>query len=269
MKNHRTYGPPPYRVAVVHGGPGAIGELAPVARELAREQGILEPLQTATTLEGQIEELGTTLQQQASLPVTLIGHSWGAWLSWMVAARYPARVSKLLLVSSGPFEASYATGIKATRLGRLDAQQQAQWQSAVHAMQDPATRDLDVLLAQLGALSALADGFDPVMADPADRDAMTPQANVFQAVWPAAAALRQSGELLALAADIRCPVVAIHGDYDPHPAEGVRVPLSGVLADFRMLLLKHCGHSPWLERQARENFYQVVRRELPSPRQAC
>ena len=27
---------------------------------------------------------------------------------------------------------------------------------------------------------------------------------------------------------IKCPVVAIHGDYDPHLAEGVREPLSRV-----------------------------------------
>ena len=61
MENYRTYGSAPYTVAVVHGGPGAAGEMAPVARELARDRGILEPLQTATSLEGQVEELRVTL----------------------------------------------------------------------------------------------------------------------------------------------------------------------------------------------------------------
>src|SRR5215510_9607502 len=32
VENHRTYGSAPYTVAVVHGGPGAAGEMAPVAR---------------------------------------------------------------------------------------------------------------------------------------------------------------------------------------------------------------------------------------------
>jgi hypothetical protein len=56
MKNLRKYGKAPYKIAVIHGGPGAGGEMAPIARELASDWGVLEPFQTATSLEGQIEE---------------------------------------------------------------------------------------------------------------------------------------------------------------------------------------------------------------------
>ena len=57
MKNLRKYGHSPYTVAVVHGGPGAPGEMAPVARELSSITGVLEPLQTKYSLEGQVQEL--------------------------------------------------------------------------------------------------------------------------------------------------------------------------------------------------------------------
>jgi len=57
-------------------------------------------------------------------------------------------------------------------------------------------------------------------------------------------------------------VVAIHGDYDPHPAEGVQKPLSALIEEFRFVLLKKCGHTPWLERQAQEEFYKVLEEEL-------
>lgn len=57
MKNIRKYGHVPFTTAVIHGGPGAAGEMAPVARELSRFQGTLEPLQTMTTIKGQIQEL--------------------------------------------------------------------------------------------------------------------------------------------------------------------------------------------------------------------
>jgi pimeloyl-ACP methyl ester carboxylesterase len=57
-------------------------------------------------------------------------------------------------------------------------------------------------------------------------------------------------------------VVAIHGDYDPHPAEGVREPLSRVLSDFRFVTLEKCGHLPWIERHAKEPFYDLLRREI-------
>ena len=71
-KNFKTYGPMPRDVAVVHGGPGAAGEMAPVARELASYSGVIEPLQTATTLAGQVDELKTVLQEEADPPLTVI-----------------------------------------------------------------------------------------------------------------------------------------------------------------------------------------------------
>ncbi len=73
--------------------------------------------------------------------------------------------------------------------------------------------------------------------------------------------MRRSGELLALAREIRCPVSAIHGDTDPHPAR-VSAPLSARLDLFSFHLLEHCGHTPWLERLARENFYDVLIDEI-------
>jgi pimeloyl-ACP methyl ester carboxylesterase len=78
MQNLRSYGQPPFRVAVIHGGPGAPGEMAPVARALALQRGLVGPIQTATSLVGQIEELRTTLERHGERPVTLIGYSWGA-----------------------------------------------------------------------------------------------------------------------------------------------------------------------------------------------
>ncbi|MFH1652023.1 MAG: alpha/beta hydrolase, partial [Chloroflexota bacterium] len=54
----------------------------------------------------------------------------------------------------------------------------------------------------------------------------------------------------------------IHGDADPHSAEGVKVPLSRVLPDFRFILLERCGHEPWIERAARDTFYKILRSEV-------
>jgi hypothetical protein len=45
--------------------------MAPVARELASICGVLEPIQTKITLEGQIDELKETLQQNGSIPSIL------------------------------------------------------------------------------------------------------------------------------------------------------------------------------------------------------
>jgi pimeloyl-ACP methyl ester carboxylesterase len=263
VENCRTYGSAPYSVAVVHGGPGAAGEMAPVARELASDRGLLEPLQTESSLEGQVEELRQTLEACAAPPVSLLGFSWGAWLVYIVAARYPGLVRKLLLIASGPFAEHYAARIQETRLKRLDARNQAEWQAISKALSDPATANKDALLARLGVLASITDNYDPIATDPDISDRICPQGQIYQRVWTQAAQWRKSGKLLELGSRIQCPVVALHGDYDPHPVEGVQEPLSALLEDFRLITLKNCGHTPWLERQARENFYRAVRQELP------
>ena len=108
MKNLRKYGNPPFNIAAIHGGPGACGEMAPVAKELSSICGVLEPLQTATSINGQILELYNILEKNGNIPMILIGYSWGAILSYILASCYPLFVRKIILVSSGSFEEKYA-----------------------------------------------------------------------------------------------------------------------------------------------------------------
>jgi pimeloyl-ACP methyl ester carboxylesterase len=259
MKNLREYGRAPFNVAVIHGGPGAPGEMAPVARELASGWGVLEPLQTAASIEGQIEELQTALRKNADAPVILIGYSWGAWLSFILVANRPAIARKLMLIGSGAFDEKYIARIQETRLNRLSEEERIEFKSIMGILRDPAAEGKSTAFARLGALASKADAYDPIVYEPEVTDY---QAGIFQSVWAEAAELRRSGKLLKLGKHIGCPVVAIHGDYDPHPAEGVQKPLSGVLKSFRFILLENCGHTPWIERRARDKFHRILKEEL-------
>jgi len=259
MKNPRTYGKAPFEVAVIHGGPGAPGEMAPVARELASICGVLEPLQTVASIEGQVEELRAVLERHGDPPLTLIGFSWGAWLSFILAATYPATVKKLFLVGSGPYEEKYAARIEETRLERLSEQERAGVESLIGALDDPTAEGKDEVFARLGALLSKADAYDPIRHE---SEVIDCDFGIFDQVWKEAAELRRSGRLLGFGTRITCPVVAIHGDHDPHPAEGVRRPLSAILERFRFILLPNCGHKPWIERQANERFYGILKEEL-------
>ena len=261
MKNLRKYGNKPYRIAVIHGGPGAPGEMAPVARELSSARGVLEPLQTATTLEGQVRELKAVLEKHSALPVTLIGFSWGAMLSFIFTARYPSFVRKLILIGSAPYEEKYALNITQTRLSRLSEAEREQALSLMETLNDPSIADKNTPLARLGGLLSRADSYDPL---PHKDEILECRYDIFQGAWGQASELRSSGKLLELGKSIKCPVVAIHGDYDPHPSAGVVEPLSRILQDFRFILLEKCGHRPWLERSARDRFYNILKQELVS-----
>lgn len=288
MINPRKYGRGPFSVAVVHGGPGAAGEMAPVARRLSARWGILEPMQTACSLSAQAEELKELLEESADLPVTLIGFSWGAWLSFILTACHPDMVRKLVLVSSGPFQERYALEIMQTRLSRMNEMDRDRVESILATMQRPGgggkgrdrdydrdrnrdrnrdrDREKDRLLSELGELLSRADAFDPIKL-PEDESDYTElmascRADIFASVWREASLLRQSGELLELGRRIVCPVTAIHGDWDPHPYKGVREPLRETLKSFRFILLESCGHKPWIERRAREKFFSVLEEEI-------
>jgi len=262
MQNLRTYGKPPFSVAAIHGGPGAGGEMAPMAKELAGDYGVLEPIQTAITLEGQVQELRQILETHAQPPVTLIGFSWGAWLSLIVATRYPVLIKKLVLAGCGPLEEKHVPLLQKTRLNRLDAGEKNEFEKILKALNNPAAKNKNLLLNRLGQLASKSDNYDALPDQTNEKDRIRPRGDIFQNVWEAAAKLRKSGKLLELAGQVQCPVVAIHGAYDPHPAEGVEKPLSAVLKNFRFVVLEKCGHTPWLERQAHEKFYQVLKTEL-------
>jgi len=263
--NPRTYGEPPYRVALVHGGPGAGGEMRPVALRLCARRGILEPIQTASTVRGQVEELADLLRKSADPPVTLAGYSWGAWLSCLVAAENPTLVAKLVLVSSGPFDASYVPQLARTRSERLTPADREEQARILSVLEGDTPGDQTSMLARLGALAGRTDALEPIEDDcEPDPDPVPLRGDLYHSVWTEAGEMRRSGRLLEIVRTIACPVIAIHGDYDPHPAAGVRDPLAACLPDFRYILLPRCGHTPWHERQAREGRHQCI----PSDTQA-
>jgi pimeloyl-ACP methyl ester carboxylesterase len=260
--NPIKHGQMPYKIAVIHGGPGAPGTVTDMAGQLSDKHSALEPLQTAMSVDGQINELRAMLKKHAKLPVTLIGHSWGAWLAFMFTARYPSYVKKLILVSSGPFEEHYARSIMSTRLERLGESGRQEYLHLSTNMNDPAVRNKNSFFARFGKLMSDADSFDLESMLKINPEHCHDCYDLNKRVWEEADYLRRSKKLLKMGKDIHCPVVAIHGDYDPHPYEGVKKPLSQTLENFRFILLENCGHYPWLERYAAKEFYQALEKEL-------
>ena len=262
--NPIKHGKEPYKIAVIHGGPGAPGTVTDMAEQLSDRHSVLEPLQTAMSVDGQINELKLMLKKHAKLPVTLIGHSWGAWLAFMFTASYPAYVRKLILVSSGPFEEHYARLIMSTRLERLGETGRQEYLHLSTSMNDPAARNKNIAFTKFGKLISDADSFELESMWEINPVFCHDCYDLNKRVWEEVDYLRRSKKLLKMGKDIHCPVVAIHGDYDPHPYQGVKEPLSKTLDDFRFILLENCGHYPWLEKHASSEFYKVLEKELES-----
>jgi pimeloyl-ACP methyl ester carboxylesterase len=255
----RKYGHPPYLVALLHGGPGAAGEMEPVAIRLSHSFGVLEFLQTKKSVKGQVEELKKQINSFSKLPLVLIGYSWGAWLGFIFASTYPQKVKKLILISSGAFEKKYNRDLISIRLERLKGVKKVEAENLIHKI-DSGCNDKGELQ-RFGELMTLADSYDYILNK---KEKIDIDMDVFNSVWPEARKMRDTNELINHAEEIRCPVVAFHGTYDSHPVAGVKDPLSERLADFKMIVMEKCGHTPWKERFAKKTFFELLLKELNS-----
>ncbi len=253
--NRRLHGLPPYRVAVVHGGPGATGSVADLASELGRYFGTIEPFQTRESIDELVSELRDLLPDS---PVVLIGHSWGAWLSIIFASAYPDIVKKLILVSSGPFNEGYVPCIERKRLDKLDKYgKKAYFDLMVKIAETP---DDNSYLLKFARLISEADNYS--ILPESSENPLKIDIRLYRSIWSEALLLRRSGSLLNLAGKVDAKIVVIHGKDDPHPYKGVEKPLREANIDIGFHLLFRCGHYPWREIHAREEFLNILISEI-------
>lgn len=250
----RFYGKAPYSLVLVHGGPGARGSLAGVGAELGKTRGVLEALQTRNSINELLIELHEQLQA-AHWPLTLAGHSWGAWLALLYAAQFPQQVTHLVCISCPPLTPHFADQILQRRLERLSPSDAQLFQQALEVLEKGLTVDRDDALQTLDRLTQQTDYFEPCEYDD---HALKLDVSQYQAVWAEALRLRQEGKLTKAARKIQCPVSLLHGKQDPHPLAGAAEPMRACGLRPQILLFDKCSHSPFAEKYARQAFYKFL-----------
>lgn len=258
MKNIRIYGKSPYNIVLIHGGPGAAGEMAPVAKRLSKNTGVIEALQTKDSISGQISELKKILIQNSKIPAVLVGYSWGAWLGIIFTAKYPKLVKKLIIISSGPFEENYAKKIMETRLSRLSEKNKSRLKYLLTTIDTLKKNQKSKAFTEIGKIISYADSVSYL----SDRTKINLNYDIYLNVWKEAENLRRSEKLLGLFKKIKCPLVAIHGGYDPHPFQGVKIPFQKYHKNSKFILLKNCGHIPWNEKYSKLKFFEILIKEI-------
>jgi pimeloyl-ACP methyl ester carboxylesterase len=259
MDSYRVYGTSPFKVILLHGGPGGAGELESVAIRLSEKAGIIEALQTENSITGQLNELHDCIENAGNVPVNLIGHSWGAWLAWIYAATYPKNIEKLFLVSAASFHGKYNLKMFSKRKNRLSEDEQKELVYLNNLLNTNDFMDDVQTFKRIGELFTKADSYDLL---PESENKIDFRPDIYHSVWNEAETIRGTGELLNYGTKIKCPVVLIHGKNDPHSYLGVQEPISKVLKNFRIFKLENCGHYPWRERHARERFFEILEKEI-------
>ncbi|MDD2335999.1 MAG: alpha/beta hydrolase [Geobacteraceae bacterium] len=259
--NFRKYGEGLCEYVVVHGGPGAPGSASSLARKLSEICAVLEPFQTENSVWGQVEELYRQIKGNCTDRVFALGHSWGAWLVYLLAYKHPEVVRTAFLIGAGAFDAAYLPELQGRRLAALPVAEQSEYLQMIELLKTP-SENSDRYLGRLGELAEKADNYCVEMTDENSESMVAIDGKQFQKVMTEAFRMREEGFFRKIAEEIRCPIRILHGKNDTTPVEGVVDPLRGAVADFAWYAIDRCGHSPWKEKYGKEEFYRIVDREV-------
>lgn len=257
----RFHGSAPFRIAVVHGGPGGIGSAAPLAEGILHFCGesVAEPLQSEYSVRELTEELCSQIRDsRLEKPLVLIGHSWGAWLAAFAAQRMPEQIRRLILIGCPPLRKQ--ENVDALRLSRLSESGRRHFHELTWELESAEKAERDKILNALGNLCAEADCFQRAEGIP--EEAGQCDGEMFFRVWPEAEKMREDGTVEHCFRMLNVPISIFHGDYDPHPADGIRPIFEKNGKECVFHLLERCGHTPWDEKYAQEIFFRLLGEEL-------
>jgi proline iminopeptidase len=184
--------------------------------------------------------------------VALLGHSWGGVLAMEYAVRHPGHVSHIILVGTGPASqedielylqewsrrsSPHEEEIRALRSSESykagDPIALADWYRIYFSttIKDPEA---------LGRLNLSLEGFTNEMV----LRGRAIEERLWGETWGA-----KGYSLIPKLKELTNPALVIHGDYDFIPLETAK-RIARAMPAARLVILKECGHFPYLERPA-------------------
>lgn len=260
VRKHGDSGP---YVVLLHGGPGAPGEMYPVARHLSSDFRLLEPLQRLSgdvpqTVALHVDDLHDVLQEiPEGEKVHLVGFSWGAMLALTYAARHPEQIGRVILVGCGTFDEQSRRIYIDNIAGRMNSGEQKRIRQieALLVLENNRGRRNE-FFAELGAIYSRIQSFKPCRD--CLEDVVCFDEEGFRQTWSDAISLQKQNIQPAEFANIRASVMMIHGKDDPHPGRLIYKSLARFIPNLHYFDLPRCGHKPWIEQYAKEDFYKLL-----------
>ena len=282
-----TSGP---EVVVLHGGPGAAGYMAPVARGLAGQFRITEPFQRAAvpgermTVACHVADLDRLLrtlpgtsyepspaQRLAPRPATapapspdsrmvpslapapaLLGSSWGAMLALAWAASHPDAAGPIVLIGCGTFHRTSRAHMQATLDARTtpDLRQRLKQLPVEYPDSDSRLKARAELLLPLYSYELIRPDVDMELGS------VDSKAHI--ETWQDMIRLQEEGVYPEAFAAIGSPVLILHGAADPHPGRMILDSLKPFLPQIEYHEWERCGHYPWLEKHVHQDFFALL-----------
>jgi pimeloyl-ACP methyl ester carboxylesterase len=171
-------------------------------------------------------------------------------LALAFASAYPDRVSAIALVGCGTFDRTARARLNQTLAERTTKELEEQLAQLESQVPDENDR-----IAQAHALSDPLYTYNRAVREPAANLDLKGHAES----WSDMIRLQEAGAYPAAFEVITCPVLMLHGSYDPHPGALIRDGLQKFIPELEYIELDRCGHSPWIEEHARDRFLSILR----------
>ena len=255
----RRYGNSGPLVLVLHGGPAAAGDVAPLAKGLSGSFRAVEPWQrgsggsplTVARHVADLHELAVELGRDS--PVAIVGHSWGAMLALCYAAEHPSKAGSIVLVGCGTFDQSSRSTMQAIIEERMDDEVRDHIRRVSTDATDPAEQFI-----QTFKLTRHIFDCDPI-GRYAEKEEYEPfDLKAHDETWSDMRRLQDDGTYPKAFSAIESPVLMMHGQYDPHPGQMIRDSLLPFLPQLEYREFERCGHNPWIEKSTRDLFYSSI-----------
>lgn len=256
VRHHGDAGP---LVFVLHGGPAAVGDIAPVAKGISGAFRAVEPCQrrsgesllTVARPVADIHDLATELG--GDTPVPFVGHSWGAILALCYAAERPSKAGPIVLIRCGTFDQASRDKMQVAIEERFDGDVRNRIRHACSEATDPANQFIRTF-----NLTRHIFDYDPAGAYPEEDEYEPFDLKAHNETWSDTRRLQDDGMYPEAFASIEMPVLMMHGEYDPHPGLMIRDSLLLFLPQLEYREFERCGHSPRIERSTRELFFSSI-----------
>jgi pimeloyl-ACP methyl ester carboxylesterase len=190
-----------------------------------------------------------------------LGHSWGAWLVYLFAYRYPELLKKVFLIGAGLFDIKYLPELNKRRISALTEDEAEEYLSLIKKLKT-ASKDNSIYLERLGRLASKSDNYSLLENDENKEELVAIDGDQYQQIWNEAAKMREEGFFIKIAGEIKVPVRIIHGANDTTPVEGVVEPIKNSIKDIKWYIIDKAGHEPWKEKYGKEYFYKIINDEL-------
>lgn len=173
-------------------------------------------------------------------------------LALAYAAAHPQVIARLVLIGCGTFDKDARARFEAEIAARMTPELKAGLERLAQDFADPGER-----LRARGRLLHQVYCYAPL---PMDYELGPPDSDLkFEETWHDMLRLQEAGVYPAAFRVIEAPVLMLHGTYDPHPGVMIRDCLCQYMPQIEYRELQRCGHEPWRERFASDDFFVALR----------